>query len=195
MQIVIIVLIAVIIVYFVLIFPIFLKIKVEYLSDNKKCYFKLYLFNFIKILSGSISKIDGGLKINLGKNKIILFEFANALTVKNKVKPLMDYHIKNFYSLTEIGNINFYNPMVLGFIFQYLNGLICNIIKNKKNYINIKNDINIYEKEEFFNIFAEFTVILNLLMIVLSIIKIIMGKLINGISKRKQNKYGYGNHA
>ena len=188
-------LIAFIIIYILLILPLFIRFRIGYFNENKKLYFTVYLFSFIKLLYGYIEKIDNGLAIHINGKKTFIFNFNNIFSMKSKVKPLMDYHIKRFYSVIEIGGEKLFNNLAFSFFYNYINERLIWLLKCKKNYIKVQNDLNIIEDENIFSVYMEFTVILNILMILLSFIKILMGKIINGISKRKQSKQSNGNYA
>lgn len=188
-------LIAFIIIYILLILPLFLRFRIGYFNEYKKLYFTIYLFNFIKLFYGYIEKIDNGFAIHINSKKSFIFSFNNTFSMKAKVKPLMDYHIKRFYSAIEIGSEKLFNNLAFSFFYNFINERLVWLLKSKKNYIKVKNDLNVIENENIFRVYIDFTVILNILMIILSFIKILMEKIINGNSKRKQSKQSNGNYA
>lgn len=174
-----------------LIFPLFLNIDIIYTKENKKFFFCFYLFGVLKILSGYVEPLNDCVAVHVSKNKAFLFYYKNILNLNKSMKPLKDYHFLKIKSLIEVGSeYSLAVPFFTSFIYNFFMSFVSWFFYNKKPYLDLKNDVNIYENKDILNIFINTKLVFNLLMIVLSIIKIITEKIINGISKRKQNKLG-----
>ena len=180
----------VLIVSIILFFPLFLSINGFISKDLKKIYFSICLFGFIKILSGYAQFLSDGVAFHLTRKKAYIYFYKKIFDLKNSVKPLKDYHIIKFYSVLEIGSLNgLFLPLSAGIALNYVNNIILWLFDNKKPYVKINNYIDIYENKDIFNLYLKASLVLNLLMIILSIIKICVEKIVNGIRKRKQNKF------
>lgn len=176
----------------IIFFPLYISVNCFFSKELEKTFFSIYLFGTIRILSGYAQIVNDGIAFHISKNKVYIFEYKNFFDVKNSVKPLHDYHLINFNSLIEIGSSNhLLDSMSASFILNYFNNIIIWFFANKKPYLKINNDINVYEGKNILNIYLKTGVMLNVLMIILSIIKICVEKIINGIKQRKQNKFGY----
>jgi len=176
-----------IIVFSILIFPLFISVKACIIFNDKKLYFTLQLFGFIKLLGGYVELGKDGLIIHLSKNKAIIIEKKNLLSVGKKFKPLKDYHVIKFVFLLEIGAKN--RELIAlesAFIVNYISEIAKWIIYNKKPYVNYSGNVNMYQDTDNINIFIDTVFLLNLLMILLSLIKIIWEKMIYALSRRKQ---------
>ncbi len=173
-----------ILVFTILIFPIFLNIKIVANYTNKKMYFLLEIFGFIKIISGYMQLRKNVIIIHLSDNKAILFEIIDLDGIKKKFKPIMDYHFISLETLTELGNEkNLINPLCIAFITNYFLSFIRWGLLNKKPYLKFNNNFNVYENENKLNFYGKTLITLNLLMVLLSVIKIILEKIIYGYRK------------
>ena len=183
-------LIPIIIIYSLIIFPVFLNINIYYSKIKNKVYFKIKLFNFIKILKGYVERIEEGFVFHISSKKAIILPYKNILGMRKKIKPLKDYNIIKFNLTINYGNNkNLFNALVISSFFQILNNNILKILCVNKKHVKINNQINIYEDKNLFNIKCRASVIFNILMVLISIIKIIMEKFfyaLKSITNRKQ---------
>ncbi len=174
---------AVLIIYTFLIFPIFLSVNCNYLEENKTLYFKFKLFK-IRIFYGAIRVISQGVAIQIYRKRTIIVPFNKLVSVREKVEPLKDYHFIKFTSDIEIGNQE--NPLSAILIacsvntfYNYLHWYLSCI----KPYVKINNNVKVHTDKNVLKLKFNLTVIFNLLMIVLSLIKILVGKLNYAIKK------------
>ncbi len=177
-----------IVIFIVLIFPLFLSIKTVYCFKQKKLFFGVYLFS-IKILGGYVELVADGIAIHVTKKKAFLILYKNLIKMRVSVKPLQDYHFIKFKVYTDIGiKQNILPILSCVFFFDYVWQSATFFLKTQKTYITFENNINVYEGEPRFNVYIDTTILLNVLMIMISLIKIFVEKIVYGISKRKQNK-------
>ena len=181
-----IVLIAVLIITILLIFPLFLNINLIFIKDAKKVFWNINLFGFINVVSGYIYTFEKGIVIIYGKKQKILY-YLDLFDIGKSIKPFYDYHFIKIISLTEIGSNNILIPASIGFLIQYINWFMCDFFKYKKPQLKIKNDVNVYEGENIFNVYLKARIIFNMLMVVISIIKIVTEKILYAKKIRKQN--------
>lgn len=178
-------LIAVITTYVILIFPIFINLKVYVSGKEEKIFFNLCLFGFINILFGFV-EFDDGILLQL-KRKRIKIKLNSLLDIRKKAKPLRDYHFLKINIFMELGsNESLIVPLISGFIENYTVQIYRWLIINKKPYFEINNKVLVVENEKKIEIYTDALVVLNILMVLLSVIKIIVEKVKNG--KQKQNK-------
>ncbi len=170
----------------ILIFPIFLNIEIFFNSEFKKLFFAIKLFG-IKCIGGYVEKVFDGFTIHITKNFAVIIPFKNLLSMRTKVKPLRDYHFIKFNTSVDLGtNKNLLLGFSFGFILNYIYNISHWLAFNIKPYLNCKNNINIFEDKQLFNFSIDSTILLNLLMIILSIIKIIMEKIFYAFRHKKQ---------
>lgn len=180
-------LIVIVIICVLIFFPLFLNINIFYNNKEKKLFYKLYLFKFIVLIKGYAEKIEEGFAFHISKKKAFIIEYKSLLGLNKKIKPLKDYHIIKFYSEIDYGNVeNNINSVFIAKYYEIINNLFCKVLVNNKPYIKINNNFNVYLDSNVFNIKCKITIILNLFMIILSLIKIFVGKIFYAFKFRKQ---------
>ena len=168
----------VIVIFCVIIFPIFINFDIYFNLDYKKLYYKISLFGFVKVISSYVEINDQGILIHLTKRKAILIPFYNLLDMKQKVKPIKDYHLIKFYSLLELGNkTDAVLALNICFLYNYFSNFIEWYFYHKKPYFKLINNSLFYEDKSVLNISIDATITFNLLMIFISIIKILVEKI------------------
>ena len=183
-------LILVIALFIFLIFPIYLNGYFYFSLDVKKLFFSIKIFKVIKILSGYAELKNDGVFIHLTRKKAIFIPYSNITSMNKKVKPLKDYHIIKWELEADLGfDANTLLALETAFIVNYITSFINWITSNMKPYLIIKNNVNVYEAQNVFRMYFYGTVLLNLLMIILSLIKIVLEKIIYALSARKQQNY------
>lgn len=176
---------AVVLIFVGLIFPFYASFNVYYSLDLKKVCFGIYLFGFIKLVGGYIEKVKDGVAIHVSENKAYIITYKNLFNMGKKVKPLRDYHLINFNTIIEFGMENgIIYSSTTAFVLNYINSLMRWLLTNVKPHVNIDNKINIYEAEDKFNFFCRAGLLLNLLMLTLSFIKILVGKIYYAIANK-----------
>lgn len=161
-----------------IIFPIFINVGTIYIKEHKKVYFDIRLFSLISVLSGYIQREKNKLFIHLSKRKAIMVDLLNFTTVQKGVKPFFDYHFISQYSRIEIGSKNnLMIPLTAGFLTNFLLNISRWLLINRKPYLKVQHNVYVYDGEEVFNLFLKSTIVFNLLMILISLIKIGIGKL------------------
>ena len=180
------VLVIVNIVFIILIFPIFVNINLYINIENKKLEYKIQLFKFITILFGYAEIVKEGFAIHINNVKAVIIKYKSLISIRKNVKPLKDYHILKFYSTLEISEPNEDNLKIISIVLliKSITDIVASNLTYFKPYLTIKNNVNIVNKNNIFNLNAKAHVILNLLMIILSLIKIFTEKLFYAIKKR-----------
>lgn len=185
-----IVLTVVLIIISIIIFPIFLSGNFNISQQKLKLFYKLKLFRIFTILKGYAEFINEGIIIHLTKRKAVIIPFENLFEVKKKVEPLKDYHLISCSFNAEIGNKeNIFEPLSTAFTLNYIYNYIKWFLYHKKPYFKSNVKIEVFDSKDVFELYLNGTVVFNLLMVLISIIKILMGKLLNAFTKRiEQNK-------
>jgi len=173
-----------VIIFLILIFPIFIGFNFHYLNNTRKVYFEIKLFNFVNVFNGSINFHLKNIVIKNNFNKDILISYRKLIGLKNKINPLKDFNIIKFNSIVEIGSKN---PLLAIGLGNFINIIIQNLgfaIKSVKPYLYNENDILVYANEKKLKIYCNGYLVFNILTVILSLIKIGVEKVINGKRKR-----------
>lgn len=171
----------------ILFFPIFLNFDFVLKKDLQRLWYGIHLFGIIKLIGGYIERIKDGFAIHITKNKAIILNYSDIFGARKKIKPLKDYHFIRFYSLLELGSENCDEKYIsAAFITSYLGSMLGRYFGFEKPYLRMKNDVSLFVGENVFNLYFSGTVVFNLLMVVLSIIKICTGKIVYAFGKGKK---------
>ncbi len=177
----------IIILYIILIFPIFININLKYSADDKMLEYEIKLFSVLTIFYGYIEFIDEGIVIHLNNKKAILIFYKDIVSVRKKFEPLKDYHIFKLNTTIYMGVLND-EELRLNFAMMY--NLIFNIIGQCANqikpYLSLKSNICIYKKENLLILRVRTTFVFNVLMVVISLVKIFGEKIIYAIKCKTQ---------
>lgn len=172
-----------------LIFPIFLKLEFFYDKDKLKVYFAFKLYGFLKIFGGYIEIIKEGLAVHVSKSKAIIIPIQ-IFEIKNQFSLSKDYKIVSIYILSEIGVTG---ENVLPFFLVGMENVFFKIFfpvfSTLKTGVKLKNDILVYENENLLKISAQINVAFNVIILIITFIKILLRKILN--ERKKQNKYSY----
>lgn len=178
---------AILIIFIILIFPIFINVKFHYSLQEKKMFYYINLFSFINLLSGYVERIEEGFAVHVTKNKAIIIEYSSLLTFRKKVKPLKDYHFVKFYTDIQIGtNDSAFFPFTVSFLVQMIQNFFSWFFYHKKPQLKTETNVFLIEGENRLEIFCKVVVVLNLLMMLISLIKILTEKIIYANRNRKQ---------
>ena len=169
----------IIIVYIVLIFPLFININVKYLKNINNLEYQIKLFKFITIFFGYIELIDEGIAIHVNNKKAILIFYKDIFSMRKKFKPLKDYHIFKLNTAILIGGLN-NKEEKLGFcmMYSFISNIIGQYFSQIKPYLTLKSNISFYDNKDMFMLRVRTTFVFNLLMVLISFIKIILEKII-----------------
>ncbi len=171
-------LIASIIVFTFLIFPIFINLDIFFSKYNRKIFFQIKLFKIIKILSGYATLEKDGIAIHVKNNKAIIIPFTDFFSFRTKIKPLKDLHIYNI-------NLNFgigvsqreITCFSLGFICSFMSNIIGKIIYEEKPYITFNTNYLFFNNKEYYA-YGNISVVFNILVVFISLIKVLMEKIL-----------------
>ncbi len=179
-------LLAVIITFSVLIFPIFLNGKLSLSKENKELKYSVKIFWLFKVLYGYFELDKEGIIIHLNKRKAILIEYNRLLSIRKKFKPLKDYHLLRFNSTLNIGISE--NELIIDIttFYSIITEILGEYFRFNKPYFKIQNTMNIYEGANMLNLYFSAELVLNLLMVIISAFKIFMEKFIYAIKSRTQ---------
>lgn len=167
-----------IILVILLIFPIFVNVKL-YISNEDKLYFCFKLFSFIRIIFGEIIANSNGLIINLNYKKIIIYKYKKFLNIKESIKPLRDYHLLNCNININFGVTDLEKGVIVASVFQIISEMIYSSLRELKPYVKLKSKLNIYENTREKNAFVSLNFVFNLLTVLLGLFKKLLGKLIS----------------
>lgn len=167
----------------VLIFPIISDIELLY-TGKDSCYFCFSVFG-LHVFYGLIKKETASLSIhtNFFHKQLTI---KSPYEIKKSIKPLNDYHFIKLNALIDAGQedeyeATFNTTLILSTLF---NGII-DIVKYEKPYLDLNYYVNLYDKN-ILKVYIRSVIIFNILMIILSLIKILTEKTIYAIRTRKQ---------
>ena len=176
------------VVFFVLlsiIFPIFVGIKFTLSTANNKLFFKIKIYG-LALINGYAKVIDDGIIIHLTKKKAILILKEDLFNFRGKVEPLKDYHLlKAKINITFGGEDNLLSATTSCFMINYFENFLRWILHFNKPYFRLNNSCNINLDLDYSIFDFNGQIVFNLLMIFLSLIKILIGKINYAISKWK----------
>ncbi len=149
--------------------------------------YQIKLFGFIKIIYGYIELIDEAIAIHINNKKAILIFYKDIFSMRKKFKPLRDYHVFKLNTAISLGvlddevqRLNF--AIMYNFIFNIIGQCTSQI----KPYLSLKSNIILYEKENIFMFRVRSTFVFNILMVLISLIKIFLEKIIYAVKSRTQ---------
>ena len=178
----------VVVLYILLIFPIFININLKYSAEKQILEFNVKLFKFIKIFDGYVEIIDEGIIIHLNKRKAILIFYKDIVSVRKKFEPLKDYHIFKLNTTIKMGILNDEDlKLNLAIIYNIIFNIIGQCVGQIKPYISLRNNVLIYEKENVLLLNVKATFVFNILMVIISFIKIFGEKIIYAIKCKAQS--------
>ena len=169
-----------------MIFPLYISLNSYIDINDKKLYFVIKLFGFIKVASGYAHFCKYGIAIHISKKKAILIEFAKMFGLRKSIKPVWDLHLVSLNILIENQNKLDANIYFVNSVIGLLSGILEEWIALKKPYLDYRLKFNsVNERENL--IFISSLAIFNLLIVLLTLFKFIGEKLFYGFRKAKQN--------
>lgn len=167
-------------VFVVLIFPIFIKTEVFFDKNVKKAFFAITLYGKIKILGGYAEIIKEGLAFHLSRKKAVILPFAS-LDMRKQFSLTKDYRIYSFYLLTELGSENSAAiPFTAAMIENVASKISFTVASYNNPRLKLRSDILLHEEESVFKINFGLNVLFNLLTVLITLTKIIIGKISDG---------------
>lgn len=173
--------ISVFILFLPLIFTVYTYVDVK----EKKLYIAIYMYKFIKIISSYITiRESGGFYLHLTNNKVIIIDSDLIKKLRDGPNILPMPTIFNVYTIIDSGAksdawlfflYNFYY-LLKGFNF---------IISNDVQFLKLKTDLNVYNKNEnLINVKAKFNLTFNLFGI---LYKIFVNLILKGVKNAKKS--------
>lgn len=181
--------VAICLIFVFLIFPLIINVSAIYVKNNGKLYIALRFF-FFKILSGYFQVINEGVALHLNDKKAFIIRYKSLFDIKKNFELVKDFTINNLLIGVEIGDVNGkLKIMTTSFLMRYIIFFINKFLYYKKNYLKLNFDVGSIKDSNCLNVYIKFSLFLNVLVLLLSIVKFVGGKLIYGIKKNgKQNK-------
>jgi hypothetical protein len=182
MQILKLVLIAILLSVFFIIFPLFLHVKIYKITN--KTLIELKLFKILTLIKGEIRIKGDKILLDFGGRRIKIFSI-DTLINKENIKNLLDINVLSVNLELNIGHKEFEILFGLTCFTSIMLDIIFNVLKSKKQYILLNKNINLYTYKNTLNYKVEVLFVLNFVSILIIVIKKFLGKLRN---ERKQNQ-------
>lgn len=164
--------------FFIIFFPITLKVDFLYFStdslNDKKIYFSFFLYGFLKILSGYAIFEKKCIAIHVNNKRAILIYSSDLLDTGTKYKKLKNFEVYEIKSMIEIGNNASDEELGAVIILKNIVLQLEVLYKNKKDFAKLKNDFVINEQTEGVNIFLSAKVVFNCFVLLTALIKKIL---------------------
>ncbi len=166
--------------YLILIFPIFINLKVGYIGSIKKALFGAYLYSKIKTFSGYIEGDRSGLFLHYSNKKALLINY-NSIRIKNDDIDLMkEYNVLKVKTWAEIPIKELsINLATYSFVLNYANVMLKRHLLNRKSYLKIHNNADFILCGQDFNFVLEIVVVFNILTVIITLLKLLVRKIIN----------------
>lgn len=170
----------------IIIFPIFLNVKLVF-DDSNVLRYKIKLFSIFRIFGGNVELLEDGIIIHLTKSKAILIKYSELIDLRKKFEPIKDFHLVQFITDIEMGAEDILDASgIISFSYLLISSIIKCIVNTFKPYVEMKTNIKINESKDIFGIKVRITLIFNLLIVIISAIKILMEKIIYAIKNTRQ---------
>lgn len=167
--------------FLIIFFPIIIKGSLIYFSteslNDKKIYFSVYLYGFLKFLSGYTTFEKKYIAIHVNNKKAVLIYSSDLLETGTKYKKLKNFEIFEIKSLTEIGKSTSDGELGIVVILKSVVLQLEIFYKNKKKFAELKNDFIINEQTEGVNIFLSTKVVFNFFVLLTALLKKILEKI------------------
>lgn len=145
--------------------PIFISVYAYFDTHSKKLFFSIYIFGFIKIISGYVcSRKKGGVYVHV-KNKAYIIDFQALKNLNSGSRVMPQFIINNLYLQVNISSTNFYG-IFLPILFTNIAKNLLFILEKQNNVKNSKIFTNICFNDFSLSISFRFTVIFNLFCII-----------------------------
>ena len=171
-------------IFLFLIIPLIFEINLLIDLNDKKIYLAIYIFKYIKVISGYLTLVKGYIAFHI-KNKAYLISPKSIINTGKKYKKIKHFEIFYLKSSLFLSDIN---DFILYFIFIY-NFLMENfskIYKMNKNFSLIKNDIILNQNDQKLKYFLRVKIAFNMIVILIITIKKLMENIINAKKSRKR---------
>lgn len=152
----------------IIIAPFFINFEFVFNSKFKKGFFLISIFN-IKIFCGYATISKNGIFFHISDKKAIYFDYKKLISNKNK--KIKDLSLIELRSKIQITNPDIIKKYIFITSIKNIIDLIIFNIKAKKNYLKIKNDIDLIEGDKNIKIYIKFKLLLNNLATILYLTK------------------------
>ena len=166
-------------VFSAVIFPFLVSVKIDYDSNKNGAVFVLKLFNIIKIVSAKIVRSGSGIIIKFSEKKTKKINFLSFTDVNGAIKPFMDFHITSLKICVFKSGYDLISEYEKAYVFNFLLNSLVPVVRYNKPYFKAKSQINVAEGTNYFRLILSVNILFNILVILLTVIKSIWGK-ING---------------
>ena len=154
-------------------------------KDRKKLNLGIYMFSRIRILDISITPQKDGAEILLRKKRIF-YPYKNLMKNKVDLNLFYGFNVSALTLLIESGSLtDRIIPIIISAVSVASGSVLFSIIKTYNPAIEAYNGVIIYENKDILRINANVSVLFNLALLAVMLIKIILEKFINGKRKSK----------
>lgn len=179
---------AVLFVTAILLLPILLRINVFADMRRGKVYFALYLFRVFKIYGGYVTFYNRGIAFHLSKKKALLLPYSNIMNARSKFAVGKGFILLSVSQISDIGVKD--NAAVCVFLAAAIHSVLAVVggqLRKIKGCRNIQSSIMIQEGETCFKVSVTATLAFNLVILLVSSVKLLLQKIRGYVYENKRN--------
>lgn len=163
---------------FMLIVPIAIKLRLLVDFNDKRAFYSIYLFGFIRVNSGYLSITKNLLALHFSDKKAYAIEVKSLIPNKNSADVLKHFNFVKVKSSAIIGGADELKKFFAAAILNAFNAAIFSVLKGMRKNIGYRCDIYLTDATTK-ALFTDVTVTINLLNVIAIAIKNIYGGLKN----------------
>jgi hypothetical protein len=170
----------------IFIFPLVLTSYIYFDSNDKKLYFAVYLFDFIKIVDGYITKRNlGGFYIHI-KNKAIIIDDVILNSLRGGKSMLKAFHLTSLNAFINLQTDNFYLYYVT-LLLNFSKNIVYKFLENNYFLEKPKTSINLSIGKFSMQVKVRFKILFNLFCITYNLITNYIDKGVQNVKASKQS--------
>lgn len=164
--------------------PLYVSLEAHVDVRENKCWFRIGLYRFIKILGGYGQLKKDGIALHITKKKAIFIPYAQMADTRKKFEITQGFQLVRFHQIIETGGAESIYGIMLGAISNSIAGSVFSILQTKYPFVSLKNNLLLTHRTEL-KVTLGSEVVLNGLVITVALTKKLLEALINWIRTKK----------
>ncbi|MDE6412155.1 MAG: hypothetical protein K2L02_06505 [Clostridia bacterium] len=164
--------------------PLYVGVEAHVDVRENKCWFRIGLYRFIKILGGYGQLGKDGIALHITKKKAIFIPYAKMADTRKKFEITQGFQLLRFHQIIETGGAESIYGIMLGAVSNSIAGSVFSILQTKYPFLSLKNNLLLTNKTEL-KVTLQSEVVFNGLVIAVALTKKLLEALINWIRTKK----------
>lgn len=164
--------------------PLYVSVEAHVDVRENKCWFRIGLYRFIKILGGYGQLGKDGIALHITKKKAIFIPYAKMADTRKKFEITQGFQLMRFHQIIETGGAESIYGIMLGAVSNSIAGSVFSVLQTKYPFVSLKNNLLLTHRTEL-KITLQSEVVLNGLVITVALTKKLLEALINWIRTKK----------